>query len=202
MDDQTSKDIPIEGCLLHGFLPPKFKCKDQVLRLDLSCLGMNLPKDAYAIQVRDDAMIEAGILPGDIAILAPGLLRRGDIVAICEDGQICLRRYVMIMNIPHLLAEHPTAPGLVAAHEVTTYGALCSLVRTTGLWPRLQRKQPEVNYPEHGPLKAKDESLAEKRAIFQKLGLRLQQFGINERLLSDPPPAKGYRASSSKKSKR
>ena len=98
--------------------------------LDLRGVGITMEDDLFALLVADDSMIDAGLRRHDIAVLKPGGPARGEVVAVKVAGELALRRYIVVLGIPHLLAENPLRPELTPAHEHTFHGVLWGLIRT------------------------------------------------------------------------
>ncbi len=120
--------------------------------LDLRGLGVPMEANMYAILVSDDSMSDAGISEGDIAILHQRPAGRGDVVAVELDGEVALRRFIILAKIPHLLAENPRRPDLCCACEISLEGVLWGLVRMEPSRRKSSARPPsKVHYP-HGSL--------------------------------------------------
>ncbi len=102
--------------------------RQSTVGLDLRGVGVAMDGDLFAHVVGDDSMIDAGLSPGDVAILKVLPHSRGDIVAVENAGSLVMRRYVHIAGIPHLLAENPSRPELTAAFEQNVQGVLWCLI--------------------------------------------------------------------------
>ena len=96
--------------------------------LDLRGAGVALDGDLFAQVVGDNSMIDAGIASKDVAILKVIPPERGEIVAVLEKGRLVLRRYVIIADIPHFLAENPMRPALTPAYDEPIHGVLWCLI--------------------------------------------------------------------------
>ncbi len=111
------------GAFDHGNAPMQ-----NTVGLDLRGVGVAMDGDLFAHVVGDDSMIDAGLSPGDVAILKVLPHSRGDIVAVENMGSLVMRRYVHLAGIPHLLAENPRRPELTAAFERNIQGVLWCLI--------------------------------------------------------------------------
>ena len=120
------------------------------ITLDLRGIGVSLESDMEAMVVSDDAMTDAGLRPGDVAILSCRSPQRGDIVAVERADVLVLRRYVIVARIPHLLAENPVRPELLPAYDQVFGGVLWGLIRTErpGQYP--VASPGKVNYATDG----------------------------------------------------
>lgn len=125
---RTATRLGIQG--FRAARPAEAGTEPGTLALDLGGIGLRLGDDAHALQVRDDSMCDAGVLPGDIAILKPGVPLSGEIVAAMAGEHTVLRRFLVIRGIPHLLAENRARPELYAAYDIQFHGVLRALLRT------------------------------------------------------------------------
>ena len=122
-------DIPIYGTIPAGLPADERQQSDGCVSVDVETL--RLPKGArvFALKVRGDSMIGAGILPGDIVVLELKEAKNGDIVAALIDGEATLKRYVMQRGKPFLKAENPRFTNLVPAQELVIQGVQIALLR-------------------------------------------------------------------------
>jgi repressor LexA len=89
--------------------------------------------DHYALEVRGDSMIEAGINDGDVVVIrATSTADNGDIVvALVEDQEATLKRFMRRGNTIALEAANPAYETRVYAdHMVKVQGRLVGLIRT------------------------------------------------------------------------
>lgn len=83
--------MPILGSIPAGFSVEPIETHDK--SVDLYRTFLNLPPNAFALVVKGDSMIDAGIVDGDIAIIDPDCMyKAGDIVAACIDNEVTLKR--------------------------------------------------------------------------------------------------------------
>ena len=120
---------------LHGMIPagvPDGREQDSERCISVDPETIRLPKNAktFALEVRGDSMIGAGILNRDIVILEVAEPRHRDIVAALIDGDVTLKRYLMEGRSPFLRAENPDYPDLLPARELVIQGVFRALIRT------------------------------------------------------------------------
>lgn len=103
---------------------------DRLDEFDMDSLRIPKSMRTFALKVRGDSMIGAGIHPGDVVILdfekEP---KNRDIVAALIDGDSTLKRYVVQRGRPFLKAENPAYPSLIPAQELVVQGVLVALFR-------------------------------------------------------------------------
>ncbi len=90
-------------------------------------------KDHYALEVRGDSMIEAGINDGDVVVIQETMVAdNGDIVvALVEDQEATLKRFYRRGNAIALEAANPVYETRVLPEEkVKVQGKLVGLIRT------------------------------------------------------------------------
>ena len=93
--------------------------------------------DAYAFRVRSESMRDAGIIPGDIAILTSdtSAIRNGDIV-LADSGEgserMELRRYRKLPGYVLLIPDNAIM-GIRKSNSVKVYGILIAIRRDYGL---------------------------------------------------------------------
>ncbi len=84
----------------------------------------------FALRVRGQSMVKAGICDGDIVIgeFTPEA-RPGAIVVALIDGDSTLKRLVMHNGRPYLAAENPNWPQMIPLSELVIQGIVHTLVR-------------------------------------------------------------------------
>ena len=122
-------DIPIYGMIPAGLPSDQQQQSDGCLTVDIESL--KIPKNArtFALKVRGDSMINAGIYEGDTIILEFKEARNKDIVAALIDGETTLKRYVLQRGKPYLKAENPKYPDLIPAQELVIQGVVIAVFR-------------------------------------------------------------------------
>lgn len=129
--DRPMVEIPIYGTIPAGLPADERQEADGCIMVDVDTL--RLPKGArlFALKVRGDSMIGAGILSGDVVVLEFREARNNEIVAALIDGETTLKRYVVQRGKPFLKAENPRFKNLIPAQELVIQGVQVALLRVT-----------------------------------------------------------------------
>lgn len=127
--NRTTIEIPIYGTIPAGLPDNEQQEPDGCISVDVDSL--RLPKGArvFALKVRGDSMVGAGILPGDVVLLEFREARNGEVVAALLDGETTLKRYVVQRGRAFLKAENPRFKNLIPAHELVIQGVQVGLLR-------------------------------------------------------------------------
>lgn len=84
----------------------------------------------FALQIRGDSMIGAGIFDGDIGVFAQqSVANNGDIVVAMVDEAVTLKRFFKEANRIKLRAENPDYPSIYS-RDVRLLGKLTHLIRS------------------------------------------------------------------------
>ena len=121
--------IPFLGSIPAGPAVDAAAETDGALELDLRLFGQESSKGVFALRLRGDSMINAQIADGDLAIVQKKLPRPEDIVAALIDGEVTLKRYVLVRGQPRLAAENPRYPDLIPATGLRIQGVMIGLIR-------------------------------------------------------------------------
>ncbi len=121
--------LPLLGSVPAGFPEAEASTADSFV-LDAESLGLGAQQNLFALRVRGDSMVEAGIFDGDLAILEAAEPKHRDIVAALIDGETTLKRYLLQRGRPFLRAENPRYPDLIPARELVIQGVYRALIRT------------------------------------------------------------------------
>lgn len=124
-------DIPIYGSIAAGY-PDQIEASGEIgrLQIDIETAGIRPGQNTFALKVRGDSMIDAGILDGDTVVIQPGLPRDGDIVAALIDGETTLKRYMHKPGaFPYLKAENESYPELYPTTELVIQGICKAVIR-------------------------------------------------------------------------
>jgi len=100
------------------------------LTIDIDSLKIPNNARTFALKVRGDSMINAGIYQGDTIILEFKEARNKDFVAALIDGETTLKRYVVRNGKPFLKAENPKYPDLIPAQELVIQGVVIAVYRS------------------------------------------------------------------------
>jgi repressor LexA len=124
-------EVPVYGMIPAGH--PDDRDQEALDSLHLDPATVRLPRSArvFALEVRGDSMVGAGILNRDLVILEITEPRHRDIVAALIDGAATLKRFLIEGGKPFLRAENPEYPDLIPAHELVIQGVFRGLIRTS-----------------------------------------------------------------------
>jgi len=125
-------EIPLYGMIPAGMPSGQEQEPDRCIAVDPETIRLPNSSRTFALQVRGDSMIGAGILDRDIVIMELSEPRNRDIVAALIDGETTLKRFLVQKGRPFLRAENPAFPDLIPARELVIQGVLRALVRTMG----------------------------------------------------------------------
>lgn len=101
----TVVDIPVVGRVAAGFPILAEENIEGKLTLDQSLLGTK--NDCFALKVRGDSMINAGIFEGDVVVIYPKKeVANGDIVVALIDSEATMKRYQRDGNRIYLIPEN------------------------------------------------------------------------------------------------
>lgn len=122
-------EIPLYGTIPAGLPDGGEQQSERCITVDPDTI--QLPRNArtFALEVRGDSMIGAGILDRDVVIMELAEPRNRDIVAALIDGQVTLKRYLIQRGRPVLRAENPKYPDLIPAQELVIQGVFRALIR-------------------------------------------------------------------------
>ena len=129
--NSTGVQLPLFAAIPAG-LPDQFDGSEapDTLRFIPTTLGISNPTRAFAVRVRGDSMIDAGIFSGDIVVLENKEPRGGDIVAALIDGESTLKRLVLEKGRTYLKAENAAYPDLHPMEKLDIQGVVVSVLRT------------------------------------------------------------------------
>ena len=102
---------------------------DGHVAIDPASFGVRPGAQLFALRVRGDSMVDAGILDRDTVFLTPRDPRPGAIVAALIDGESTLKRFLVQRGRPFLRAENPRYPDLLPATELIIQGVMVGLLR-------------------------------------------------------------------------
>jgi len=124
-------DMPVYGNIAAGY-PDGIEQGDAIdrIQVDINTAGIRRSRRSFALKVRGESMIDAGIYDGDMVIIEPALPNDGDIVAALIDGATTLKRFIKPHNKPPFLkAENKHYPDLHPVSELVIQGIARSIVR-------------------------------------------------------------------------
>jgi repressor LexA len=126
---ETMIDIPVYGQIAAGLAQMTEQDEDGVATVDAESIGVKKGDRVFALKVRGESMIGAGINDGDLVVLEIKESRHGDIVAALIDGETTLKRFVYSHGRPYLKAENPAFPNLIPVRELLIQGVMVALIR-------------------------------------------------------------------------
>ena len=123
--------LPLFGSIPAG-LPEQFDGSEapETLRFIPTTLGISDTNRAFAVKVRGDSMIDAGIFSGDIVVLEQKEAKHNDIVAALIDGENTLKRLIHDKGRVYLKAENAAYPDLSPMEHLDVQGVVVSVLRT------------------------------------------------------------------------
>lgn len=122
-------DVPIYGAIAAGYAETAEQQDEGTVSIDAATLGLSRNRGVFALKVRGESMINAGIQDGDLAILENREPQAGAIVAALIDGETTLKRLVQQRGKYYLRAENPKFPDLMPLAEMSVQGVLVATVR-------------------------------------------------------------------------
>lgn len=103
---------------------------ERTIAIDRATLGFEPPPGCFALRVRGESMIQAGILPGDCVVVDPSATpRNNQIVVALIDGESTLKRLIQVNGRWFLKAENPAYRDLYPRSDLEIQGVVRTLVR-------------------------------------------------------------------------
>ncbi|MCC5833557.1 MAG: repressor LexA [Opitutales bacterium] len=124
-------DIPLYGAIAAGY-PDGVETGGEIgrMQIDAETAGIRHSRRSFALRVRGESMVNAGIHDGDTVIIEQCLPRDRDIVAALIDGETTLKRFIQRSDdSPYLKAENPDYPELYPVSELVIQGVARAVVR-------------------------------------------------------------------------
>jgi len=122
-------NIPVYGTIPAGLPADQSQESDACISIDLETLRLPKGAQAFALKVRGDSMVNAGIYENDTVILEVKEPRHKDVVAALIDGETTLKRYIVQQGVPFLRAENPNYSDLIPIQELVIQGVMIALLR-------------------------------------------------------------------------
>ena len=129
LDRSPILDIPLYGTIPAGLPSDQQQESQACISIDTQTLSLPKGSRIFALKVRGDSMVDAGIFENDTVILEFREPRNKDIVAALIDGDCTLKRYLVQNGRPFLRAENPRYPDLIPARELVIQGVMVALLR-------------------------------------------------------------------------
>lgn len=134
--DDTGRIIPLKvqrpvrllGSIRAGFPSPAEEETVDLMSLDDYLISN--PQATYLLKVEGDSMIDAGIHPGDLALIQKDIIpRHGDIVVACVDKEWTLKYYEKSRGKVILRAANKKYPIIEPKEELIIAGVVIANVR-------------------------------------------------------------------------
>jgi repressor LexA len=125
--NESVRDVPLLGNVAAGAPLMAVENNDGTVPVPASYLRGG---DYFALHVRGNSMIGAGILDGDVAIIEQKpVAENGDIVVAMVEEAVTLKRFYREANRIQLKAENPAYPPIYT-RDVRILGTLAHIVRS------------------------------------------------------------------------
>jgi repressor LexA len=125
---ETFIDIPIMGTVAAGIPILSEENREGTVTMHRSMLKKN--KKYFALRIRGDSMIDAGIMDGDTAVIEKqNVVRNGEIAVAVLDDAMTLKRFFRETTRIRLQAENP-AYQPIYCQNVRIVGRLARIVRS------------------------------------------------------------------------
>jgi repressor LexA len=124
-------EIPVYGAIAAGFAEASMT-QNEIgrIQIDARTAGISKVRRSFALRVRGESMVDAGIFDGDTVIVEQMLPNDGNIVAALIDGETTLKRFVQKPGCSaYLKAENKSFPSLYPVAELVIQGVVKALVR-------------------------------------------------------------------------
>ena len=120
-------DVPVYGSIAAGF-PVAADAVEPVDSVQVD--SQTAQRKPFALRVRGESMIDAGINDGDTVVVEPRPPRDGEIVVALIDGQSTLKRFIRPADgPPYLRSENRAFPVMHPVAELVIQGVATALVR-------------------------------------------------------------------------
>jgi len=121
--------IPIIGTIMAGKPNLAYEEIQGYVDVDNLFLGRLGFDDVFALRVKGDSMIDAGILDGDVAIIKKQPYAENDeiVAALLDDNEVTLKKLVRKSSKYHLEAANPNYPPIF--EEFKIIGKLMTVIR-------------------------------------------------------------------------
>jgi len=123
------KGIPIVGSIPAGNPNTAYEDIQGYIHPNETLYGRISPENLFALRVKGESMVEAGIMEGDLAIIhRQAIARNGEIIAaLLEDSEVTLKRLRHRNNTTYLEPANSSYQPIYK--EFTIIGRLVSIVR-------------------------------------------------------------------------
>ncbi|HWA09722.1 MAG TPA: transcriptional repressor LexA [Opitutaceae bacterium] len=119
---RSTIELPLFGTIPAGLPSANEALAEDQVPVDPALFKLRAREEAFALRVRGDSMEGAGIVDGDLVILACREPKARDIVGALVDGESTLKRLAFNRGKPVLLAENPRYRPITATEELLIQG--------------------------------------------------------------------------------
>jgi repressor LexA len=122
-------EIPVVGTVAAGRPILAEENRDGFVRFSRSMLKKN--REYFALKVKGDSMIGAGIMEGDLAVIEKqNVVRNGEIAVVMLDEAATLKTYFRENSRIRLQPENSAYKPIFCTHDVQILGRLAHILRT------------------------------------------------------------------------
>lgn len=128
---ETIVDVPVYGSIAAGFpVDTDESAEIDRVQVDAITAGKRGMRNPFALRVRGESMIDAGINDGDTVVVQPRPPQDGEIVVALIDGQSTLKRFIRPKDgSPFLRSENAAFPSMHPVSELIIQGVATAVVR-------------------------------------------------------------------------
>ncbi|MDR0312195.1 MAG: transcriptional repressor LexA [Treponema sp.] len=128
-EDNVFLEIPVVGTVAAGRPILAEENRDGFIRLPRSILSKN--REYFALKVKGDSMIGAGIMEGDMAVIEKqNTAGNGEIAVVMLDEAATLKTYYKESSRIRLQPENPAYKPIYCTQDVQILGRLAHILRT------------------------------------------------------------------------
>jgi repressor LexA len=122
-------ELSIYGTIPAGMPSLQEQQPKEKISIDPAIFRVKRPERLWGLEVSGDSMIDAHILPGDIAVLERREAKNGDIVAaLVDDNTVTLKRLVHVRGKPVLRPENKRYRDIIPETRLEIQGVLVGLI--------------------------------------------------------------------------
>lgn len=128
-ENEEFLEIPVLGTVAAGRPILAEENRDGFIRLHRSLLKRN--SEYFALRVRGDSMIDAGIMEGDLAVIEQqNMVRNGEIAVVMLDDAATLKTFFRENTRIRLQPANPRYSPIYCSRDVRILGRLAHLLRS------------------------------------------------------------------------
>ena len=125
-------ELPVYGTIPAGLPAMQEQVPDESIAFDPALFGLRRTRQSHvwALRVSGDSMINAHIMPGDLAVFERRPPRAGDIIAaLVDDTTTTLKRLRYDKGVAVLQAENPRFRDIIPENGLVCQGVLVGVIR-------------------------------------------------------------------------